>query len=140
MPNPLKIRRFGRYAECARLLLKYGGREFLTGERMEAFEVRFLQAHTSFGQRDGGVGMVGEFRRLLLRDLDYRLEARPLAVIAKNLPGFERIVVPAPVEDYVTRRLNPAGLAARRQGATISSKAVAGPGDSAASTRPTLPG
>jgi ubiquinone biosynthesis protein len=65
----------------------------------------FLDNHTELGRRIGVADMVEEFRRSLLRELDYRLEARHLTVIGSNLAHLERIVVPAPVEDYVTARI-----------------------------------
>jgi predicted unusual protein kinase regulating ubiquinone biosynthesis (AarF/ABC1/UbiB family) len=61
--------------------------------------------HTEAGQRFGFSGMLEEFRKTLLRELDYRLEARNLETLATNLAEFDRIVVPAPVEDYTTSRV-----------------------------------
>jgi len=65
----------------------------------------FLEDHTAAGHRYGPKEMVDEFRRSLLRELDYRLEARHLIVIGRNLSDIEQIVVPAPVDDYVTGRV-----------------------------------
>jgi len=48
---------------------------------------------------------VEEFRKAILEELDYRKEANNLAAIGANLAEFERIVVPAPVEDYTTSRV-----------------------------------
>ena len=44
--------------------------------------------------------LLDEFRRSLLRELDYRQEAQNLALLKRNLSDFDRIVVPAPVDDY----------------------------------------
>jgi predicted unusual protein kinase regulating ubiquinone biosynthesis (AarF/ABC1/UbiB family) len=46
-----------------------------------------------------------EFRRTLLRELDYLEEARNLASLAHELRDFERIVVPLPIEDFTTARV-----------------------------------
>ncbi len=73
--------------------------EFLEGM------AEFLAKHTEFGQRLGVEDMLDEFRRSLLRELDYRMEARHLAVIGANLKHLPRIVIPAPVDDYVTSRI-----------------------------------
>jgi ubiquinone biosynthesis protein len=44
--------------------------------------------------------MVVEFRKTLLRELDYRLEARNLTTLRANLAQFQHIVVPWPIDDY----------------------------------------
>ena len=49
--------------------------------------------------------MLQEFRRTLMSELDYREEARNLTALATQLAGFERIVVPLPVDDYTTVRV-----------------------------------
>jgi predicted unusual protein kinase regulating ubiquinone biosynthesis (AarF/ABC1/UbiB family) len=49
--------------------------------------------------------MVDEFRKTILRELDYRLEAQNLVTLRENLRDFDRIVVPGPVEDYTTSRV-----------------------------------
>jgi len=61
--------------------------------------------HTEAGRRLGFAGMLEEFRKALLRELDYREEARNLETLAQNLAGFDRILVPAPIEDYTTSRV-----------------------------------
>jgi predicted unusual protein kinase regulating ubiquinone biosynthesis (AarF/ABC1/UbiB family) len=61
--------------------------------------------HTEAGRKFGFTGMLEEFRKTLLRELDYRQEARNLETLAQNLAEFDRIVVPAPVEDYTTSRV-----------------------------------
>jgi predicted unusual protein kinase regulating ubiquinone biosynthesis (AarF/ABC1/UbiB family) len=50
-------------------------------------------------------GVLEEFRRTLLAELDYREEARNLLALARQLRDFERIVVPLPVDDYTTDRV-----------------------------------
>lgn len=49
--------------------------------------------------------LVGEFRRSLLAELDYREEARNLVKLATDLGDFNRIVVPLPVDDFTTSRV-----------------------------------
>lgn len=49
--------------------------------------------------------IVDEFRRTLMRELDYRTEASNLAVLGENLQDFEEIFVPQPVEDFTTSRV-----------------------------------
>ena len=49
--------------------------------------------------------MLEEFRRSLLRELDYRQEAQNLTLLRHNLADFRRIIVPAPVDDYTTSRV-----------------------------------
>ena len=65
----------------------------------------FLDAHTEAGRKYEFSAFLEEFRKNILRELDYRLEARNLAIFADNLRDFERIVVPQHVEDYTTSRV-----------------------------------
>src|SRR6185369_4265815 len=60
----------------------------------------FLDEHTEMGQRYEFGRILEEFRRSLLRELDYRQEAQNLTLLRRNLSDFETIVVPAPVDDY----------------------------------------
>jgi predicted unusual protein kinase regulating ubiquinone biosynthesis (AarF/ABC1/UbiB family) len=65
----------------------------------------FLDHHTETGRRYEFARVVDEFRRMLLRELDYRQEARHLALLRENLREFDRIVVPRAVDDYTTSRV-----------------------------------
>jgi ubiquinone biosynthesis protein len=65
----------------------------------------FADQHTESGRRFGFRQILDEFRKTLLRELDYRMEARNLEVLAENLRAFDRIVVPLPVGDYSTSRV-----------------------------------
>src|SRR5919202_5933440 len=65
----------------------------------------FLDSHTEAGRKYEFTPLLEEFRKNLLRELDYRLEARHLVIFANNLREFDRIVVPQPVEDYTTSRV-----------------------------------
>ena len=50
-------------------------------------------------------GVLEEFRRTLLLELDYLEEARNLRTLAHQLRDFERIIVPLPIDDYTTPRV-----------------------------------
>lgn len=65
----------------------------------------FLDTHTEAGRKYEFTPFLEEFRKNLLRELDYRLEARNLVIFSNNLRDFDRIVVPQPVEDYTTSRV-----------------------------------
>jgi predicted unusual protein kinase regulating ubiquinone biosynthesis (AarF/ABC1/UbiB family) len=62
----------------------------------------FADRHTEAGRKYGYTDIVEEFRKSLLKELDYRLEARNQATLRENLAGFKHIVVPSVVEDYST--------------------------------------
>jgi predicted unusual protein kinase regulating ubiquinone biosynthesis (AarF/ABC1/UbiB family) len=49
--------------------------------------------------------LVDEFRRSLLRELDYHREAGHLATMRRNLAAYPRIVVPVAIEGYSTSRV-----------------------------------
>ncbi|MEY2496843.1 MAG: ubiquinone biosynthesis protein [Verrucomicrobiota bacterium] len=65
----------------------------------------FLDNHTAVGKRYEFCQMLDQFRKSLLRELDYRQEANNLTTIGKQLEDFERIIVPAPILDYSTARV-----------------------------------
>ncbi len=65
----------------------------------------FADAHTDAGRRYQFVGMLEEFHKNLLRELDYMQEARNLARVGENLQEFTRIIVPQPVMAYSTSRV-----------------------------------
>jgi predicted unusual protein kinase regulating ubiquinone biosynthesis (AarF/ABC1/UbiB family) len=62
----------------------------------------FLDGHTGVGRAYGFQGMVEEFRRSIMAELDYRLEAANLRLLGSQLSGYRRIVVPQPIDDYTT--------------------------------------
>jgi ubiquinone biosynthesis protein len=76
-------------------------------EELEILEeiAEFLDQHTAVGGRYQFTHMLEEFRRSLLRELDYRQEAQNLTLLRHNLGEFRRIIVPAPVDDYTTSRV-----------------------------------
>ncbi len=65
----------------------------------------FLDQRGRLGRKYDFKSMLSDFRKSLLRELDYRQEARNLTILGDNLRGFDRIVVPSPVADYVTTRV-----------------------------------
>lgn len=65
----------------------------------------FVDNHTEAGQRAGFGAMLDEFRRSLMRELDYLQEAQNLNIFRRNLAEFEMIVIPEPVMDYSTSRV-----------------------------------
>lgn len=80
----------------------------------------FLDTHTEAGRKFEFASFLEEFRKSLLQELDYRLEARNLVTFADNLREFERIVVPHPVEDYTTSRVLTMDYVRGRKITTIS--------------------
>lgn len=62
----------------------------------------FVDERTAVGRDLGFAPMVAEFRRALLGELDYRREAANLVQLGANLAGYDRLIVPAPIDDYTT--------------------------------------
>ena len=83
-----------------------GIREQIT-EDLEAFRAiaEALAGWTEIGKRFDIESMLEEFRKTILRELDYRQEAQNMVVLGEALKGFERIVVPQPVTDYTSTRV-----------------------------------
>ena len=71
---------------------------------MEVIEelAEFVDRHTTVGRSMGFAGMVEEFRRSIMAELDYRIEAANLRLVHSNLAGYDLIVVPQPIDDYST--------------------------------------
>ena len=65
----------------------------------------FADAHTEAGRRFGFARILDEFRKTLMKELDYRQEARNLTTLRENMKEFEHIVVPAAIDDYTTSRV-----------------------------------
>ena len=74
---------------------------------IEALEdiAEFIDTHTDAGERVQFGAMLEEFRRSMVRELDYLQEAQHLALLRRNLAGFDLLVVPEAVEDYTTSRV-----------------------------------
>jgi ubiquinone biosynthesis protein len=83
-----------------------GVRQQVAGD-LEAMEkvAEVMAARTEFGERFDLVAMVGEFRRTLTDELDYRQEARNLERLGENLKKFDRLLVPRPIMDFTTSRV-----------------------------------
>lgn len=64
-----------------------------------------IDKHTDVGERYRFVDWVAEFRKTLLAELDYRLEAQNLDNFAENLAAYPRLVVPRPVIDLCATRV-----------------------------------
>lgn len=71
---------------------------------MEVIEelAEFVDSHTKIGRSYGFGAMVDEFRRSIMVELDYRLEAASLRLLGSHLASYDRIVVPQPIDDYTT--------------------------------------
>lgn len=76
-------------------------------EDLDALEeiAAFLDKHTAMGKRYEFQQMLDQFRKSLLRELDYRQEAINLTTLGTQLTNFDRIIVPAPIPDYSTSRV-----------------------------------
>ncbi|MGH7765499.1 MAG: ABC1 kinase family protein [Candidatus Dormibacteraceae bacterium] len=65
----------------------------------------WIDDHTEFGRNHHLKDLLNEFRKSLMRELDYRREAQNLVTLGHNLEEFKLIVVPQPVDDYTTSRV-----------------------------------
>jgi len=65
----------------------------------------FLDRRGELGIRYDFSAMAEELKKTLLREIDYRQEARNLTTLGHNLAEFRHIVVPGPVDDYTTQRV-----------------------------------
>ena len=66
---------------------------------------QLLDRHLEAGHLYQFEKMVEEFRKSILRELDYRREAQNLVTLSENLAEFDRIVVPSPILDFTTGRI-----------------------------------
>lgn len=64
-----------------------------------------LDTSLEFARQIGLPRIVDELRNALMRELDYRIEARSLERLGEILEDFERIEVPAPVSTHSTSRV-----------------------------------
>ncbi|MDQ6655014.1 MAG: AarF/UbiB family protein [Verrucomicrobiota bacterium] len=76
-------------------------------EDLDALEeiAEFMDAHTEIGKRYEFGEMLDQFRKSLLRELDYQQELTNLTTLREQLAEFESIVVPEPIADYSTSRV-----------------------------------
>ena len=77
------------------------------GDDLDALEeiAEWADANSDLGRRYRFQTLLDEFRKSLIRELDYRAEAQNLQTIGKNLEEFDLITVPRPIEDYTTSRV-----------------------------------
>lgn len=64
-----------------------------------------LDQHTQFANRYEFLRIASEFRRALMRELDYHREASHLRIVGRNLEDFDRIIVPKPIDELVSSRV-----------------------------------
>ena len=83
------------------------GIQAVVADDLDALEqiAGWIDDHTEFGRSHHVGAFLDEFRKSLLRELDYRREAQNLVTLGRNLHEFERIVVPQPIDDYTTTRV-----------------------------------
>ena len=76
-------------------------------EDLEAFDTvaRMVDRHTEAGRRFAFHDLLEEFRRTLIRELDYRREARNMGRLAEELESYDRITVPEAIEDFTSTRV-----------------------------------
>jgi len=76
-------------------------------EDLQALEeaANFIDNHTDVGKRYEFGLILSEFRRSLLRELDFKREADNLLKLRNSMREYETIVIPAPVEDYTSSRV-----------------------------------
>jgi ubiquinone biosynthesis protein len=74
---------------------------------MEALEsvADLVDTRTETGRHYQFSAFLAEFRRSLMRELDFQHEARNLERLGRDLEEFDRLVVPQPVMDYTTGKV-----------------------------------
>jgi predicted unusual protein kinase regulating ubiquinone biosynthesis (AarF/ABC1/UbiB family) len=92
--------------EVALKIQRPGIREQVVGDLETLGEiVSFLQGHSDFGRRYDIAALFEEFRKSMLRELDFRQEALHLVTIGRALCEIPEIIIPQPVMDYTTSRV-----------------------------------
>jgi ubiquinone biosynthesis protein len=66
---------------------------------------RFFDRHTRAGRRYAFTEIIDEFRQKIGEELDFEHEALNLIKLADNLAEFDKLAVPAPYEDFTSRRV-----------------------------------
>ena len=64
-----------------------------------------VEAHSEQGRLLAVTDLLGQFRRSLLDELDYRKEADNLLRLGEIVERYEHLVVPAPYQDFTTSRV-----------------------------------
>lgn len=81
-------------------------RDVIVGDLESLGEIaHFLDQHTELGRRYEFDNMLVNLRKSLLRELDFTIEANNLHAIRQNLAEFEDIVIPEPIDDFITTRV-----------------------------------
>jgi predicted unusual protein kinase regulating ubiquinone biosynthesis (AarF/ABC1/UbiB family) len=113
-PQPLAA---GSLAQVHAGVLKQGGAVVLKVQRPGLVEqvlgdlaileqiAGAAQHYTDAGRRYGFAEWIGELRRSLLSELDFRLECDNLDSFAAQLDGYPHLLVPVPVRELSTARL-----------------------------------
>lgn len=65
----------------------------------------FLEKHSEQGRNIILKETLEEFRKAVLRELDFQNEVQNLKTLGTNLKDFELIIVPEPIEDYSTSKV-----------------------------------
>jgi ubiquinone biosynthesis protein len=65
----------------------------------------FITRHTDFGARYDLESTLDELEQTLAHELDYCREATNMRILRKNLAEFQHVIVPAPIDDYVTHKV-----------------------------------
>src|SRR5918998_4896948 len=81
-------------------------RDLIVGDLESLGEIaHFLDQHTELGRRYEFDNMLINLRKSLLRELDFTIEANNLHTIRQNLAEFDDIVIPEPIDDFITTRV-----------------------------------
>ena len=67
--------------------------------------VGLVSKHSDVGRRFAVDAMFGEFRRAMVRELDFRREAKNLETIGRHLEDYPLLLVPQPINDYSSSRV-----------------------------------
>lgn len=65
----------------------------------------FLDRHTAIARKYMLEKTIAEFRKAILRELDFRQEGQNLKTLAEDLKDYKLIVVPMPVESHTTSKV-----------------------------------
>ncbi len=65
----------------------------------------FMTRHTDFGARYDLEATLDELEQTLAHELDYCREATNMRCLRKHLAEFPHVIVPAPIDDYVTHKV-----------------------------------
>jgi len=80
-------------------------KEILTELEVLESAAGFLERNTAFGKRFETGHLVKQFKRTLLRELNYLKEAEHMKILGDNLRNYPHLLVPAPIDDYTTDKV-----------------------------------